>query len=72
MVFLVVFSPQNRSFCPILTVFRNNEVGLATYFLRFEKFNGFLHPSSLAIFQQNSRHYLANRTKLLKAFFKKP
>jgi hypothetical protein len=71
MVFLVVFSPQNRSFCPILAVFRNNEVGLATYFLRFEKFNGFLHPSSLAIFQQNPRHYLADGTKL-KAFFKKP
>ena len=71
MVFLVAFSPQNRSFCPILAVFHNNEVGLATYILRFEKFNGFLHPSSLAIFQQNPRHYLADGTKQ-KAFFKKP
>ena len=52
MVFLVVFSPQNRPFCPILAVFHNNEVGLATYILRFEKFNGFLHPSSLAIFSK--------------------
>jgi hypothetical protein len=55
-----------------MAVFHNNEAGLATYFLQFEKFNGFLHPSSLAIFQQNPRHYLADRTKLLKAFFKKP
>lgn len=50
MVFLVVFSPQNKPFCPMLAVFHNNEAGLATYFLWFEKFNGFLHPSSLANF----------------------
>ena len=71
MVFLAVFSPQNRLFYPILAIFHNNEVGLATYILRFEKFNGFLHPSSLAIVRQIVRHYLARGTEETESIFQK-